>query len=103
MNRSSDLLTVVAGHDFNCADPHRMRLPFMAAKTAHLKKTPEGVTRMCRIMEEFAEIYAKEYAKDVTKNNAITMIKAGKLSHEDISMYLDIPIEEVAALAKTVS
>ena len=100
--RGEDLIGLLM-HDFMCADPSEMRLPFMAAKTAHLKKTPEGVTRMCRIMEEFAEIYAKEYAKDVTKNNAITMIKAGKLSHEDISMYLDIPMEEVTALAKSLS
>lgn len=94
--RGADLIGDLM-HDFMCAEPEDMRLPFMAAKTANLKKTPEGVSRMCRIMEDFA----KEYANNITIDNALRMLKIGKLSHEDISMYLGIPQEQVASLART--
>ena len=90
-------------HDFNCADPHRMRLSFMVEKTGYYKTNEEGVTEMCKLIDDYAREFAEEYAKDVVMNNALNMIKMGKFTHADIALGLGIPMEEVTALAKSLS
>ena len=71
----------------------------MAETCGYFKNTREGPENMCRIIDE----YAKEFAKEVARDNALNLLKMGKLSYEDISVGLGLPREEVAALAKTVS
>lgn len=42
-------------HDFNCADAKDMYFDLMAERTEYLKKNPEGVKKMSKIMDEFAK------------------------------------------------
>lgn len=39
-------------HDFLCSDPSRMHYDIMADRTRYFKENVEGVSEMCRIMEE---------------------------------------------------
>ena len=89
-------------HDFLCENPEDMLIPLMAETCGYLKNTQEGLENMCQIIDEYAKEYAKECIKDVNRNNAINMLKMGKLSYEEIAVGLGIPQEEVEALAETV-
>ena len=90
-------------HDFLCAQPEDMRIPLMAETCGYFKNTREGLENMCRIIDEYAKEYAKECVMDSLTNNALNLLKMGKLSYEDISAGLGLSREEVAALAKTLS
>lgn len=39
-------------HDFNCTDAADMHFPQMADRTRYLKENPEGVSEMCKVMED---------------------------------------------------
>lgn len=41
-------------HDFNCADAKDMYFDLMAERTEYLKKNPEGVKKISKIMDEYA-------------------------------------------------
>ena len=63
---------------------------------------------MCKIMEdlnnkaakEAAAIAAKEADHNARKLNALTMIKIGKLSFEEIALYSGLTVDEVKTLAE---
>lgn len=42
-------------HDFNCTDADDMYFGLMAERTEYLKKNPEGVKKMSKIMDEIAK------------------------------------------------
>ena len=42
-------------HDFLCADPDEMKLPFMAEKCRSLKSSSKEVPEMCRVMDKLRE------------------------------------------------
>ena len=80
-------------------------MTFMMKKAGCYKDDKEGVSEMCPLIEEYAQEYAKEYAKDCVrdslKNNALNLLKMGKLSYEEISTGLGLPCDEVISLAKS--
>ena len=39
-------------HDFNCTRADDMNFELMAERTRYFKENPEGVSRMCKIMED---------------------------------------------------
>lgn len=49
--RGEDALGLLM-HDFNCIDASDMHYDLMSARTRYLKENPEGVSIMCRAMEE---------------------------------------------------
>ena len=68
----------------------------LADKTKLLKETPEGVATMCKAIEE--------NNKRIFKNNnleiAISLLRIGKLSNDEIAKATKLTIEE---LAKTIN
>ena len=59
---------------------------------------------MCKIMEDLNNKAAKEAAKEARKDerrkNALTMIKIGRLSFEEIALYSGLTVDEVKTLAE---
>ena len=53
---------------------------------------------MCKILEEMKN----EAALDNARENALRMIKDGQLSLETIAKYVNLPLEEIKALAAPV-
>ena len=42
-------------HDFRCVDPDKMHYGEMADRVRYLKESSEGVSQMCKIMEDMRD------------------------------------------------
>ena len=91
---TSDLAKLI--HDFRCKKADEMVLTPFADIMKFLKETPKGVDRMCKVMEE--RVKDAEYRQAI--GMAITMLRDGKLSNEDIAKYTGLSLETVNALAE---
>lgn len=71
----------------------------LADKTRKLKETPEGVDTMCKAIEE----NNKRIIKDKSIKTAISLLRLGKLSYDEIADVSELTVEEVDELAKTLN
>ncbi len=77
--------------DLSCANPDEMNYKELADRARYFKKDKEGRKIMSKIMEEIVNYEKIEAAK--------RMLEKGKLTTEEISEYLDLPLYKVEALA----
>ena len=77
-------------HDFNCTDANDMNFELMAERTRYLKENPEGVSPMCKVIEDMR----KEERAEV----ALRMLNDGILALEKIAEYVGLPLDEVKKL-----
>ena len=77
-------------HDFNCTDADDMNFELMAERTRYLKENPEGVSQMCKVIEDMR----KEERAEV----ALRMLNDGILALEKIAEYVGLPLDEVKKL-----
>ena len=89
-------------HDFSCTNPDDMNYEALAKKARYFKQDEKGVAAMCKIMEEMWNEAAKEAAQQAEQNKAkkmaIRMIKAGKMSLEDIADYTELSLDTIKEL-----
>lgn len=78
-------------HDFSCVDPDDMNYKVLANTARYYKEDKEGIQAMCKVMEDMIT--------DEKKNAAIRMLERGKLTNEEISEDLELPIDIVEKLA----
>ncbi len=83
-------------HDFSCKNPSDMKYKLLADRARFLKESKEGQQAMCRAMEQMR----KETAMAERRKAAKRMIKAGKLSYEEIAEYQELTLDEVKGLAE---
>ncbi|MDE7432420.1 MAG: Rpn family recombination-promoting nuclease/putative transposase [Lachnospiraceae bacterium] len=81
-------------HDFNCTRADDMNFELMAERTRYLKENPEGVSKMCKIMEDMRN----ETLKESAVNTAKRMIADGMLALEKIAEYAGLSLDEVKQL-----
>ena len=81
-------------HDFSCTDADDMNFELMAERTRYLKENPEGVSEMCKIIEDMRKEERKEERIEIAKS----MLFDGILSLEKIAEYARLPIDEVKKL-----
>ncbi len=81
-------------HDFSCTNPDDMNYEVLAKKARYFKRDEKGVAAMCKIMEDMRNETALRNAKEI----AIRMIKAGKMSLQDIADYTELSLETVKEL-----
>ena len=86
-------------HDFRCSQSKDMLTKPLADKTRKLKETPEGVDTMCKAIEE----NNKRIIKDKSIKTAISLLRLGKLSYDEIADVSELTVEEVDELAKTLN
>ncbi len=73
-------------HDFNCTDADDMNYNLMADRTRYLKESPEGVSIMCKAMEDM-----RNETKDVTLLTAIRNLMVNlKITAEQAMIALGI-------------
>ena len=77
-------------HDFSCTNPEDMNFEALAKRARYFKQDEKGVAVMCKIMEDMRNEKAKEIA--------IRMIKAGKMSLEDIADYTELSLDTIKEL-----
>ena len=82
-------------HDFRCADPDKMHYGEMADRTRYLKESSEGVSQMCKIMEDMRKETRKEMGIDI----ALKMI-ANNETDAKIQNYTDLSLEDIQLLRK---
>ena len=67
--------------------------------TGYFKQNEKGVATMCKLMEDMRNEAAHEAAHDKVKEKAILMLKNGKISFDEISIFFselsDEEIEEI--------
>ncbi|MCM1225341.1 MAG: hypothetical protein NC548_63930, partial [Lachnospiraceae bacterium] len=90
-------------HDFACTNPADMQYKILAERARYLKESKEGQKVMCKAMEEMRKDARQEADIAARKKAACRMIKAGKLSYEEIAVYQDFTVEEVEELADEIS
>ena len=82
-------------HDFSCTNPDDMNYETLAKKARYFKQDEKGVAAMCKIMEDMRN----EAELNKAKRMAIRMIKAGKMSLEDIADYTELSLDTIKELA----
>ncbi len=83
-------------HDFSCTNPDDMNYEALAKKARYFKQDEKGVATMCKIMEDMRN----EAELNKAKKMAIRMIKAGKMSLEDIADYTELSLDTIKELAR---
>lgn len=90
--------------DFYCADTEEMNYNVLREEAGNIKNMTEGGEDMCRIMEEIADMVAKDYAAkaeaETKEENAKRMLQDG-MPAEKVALYVNLPVEEVRQLAET--
>lgn len=77
--------------DLSCTNPDEMNYKELADRARYFKRDKEGQKIMSRIMEEIVNYDKIESAK--------RMLEKGKLTNEEISEYLDLPLSVIENLA----
>lgn len=85
-------------HDFICTEAKDMLCEPLAEITKYYKETPEGVSYMCKAVEDYAEKRCQEGITEMIKR----FIKDGSLSIEKIAEIVKLPIEDVQKIAATI-
>ena len=67
----------------------------MAERTKYLKENPEGVSIMCKAMEEMRNIASEEKAISIAKN----LLQIGSLTYEQIAKATELTLAKVQELA----
>ena len=86
-------------HDFTCTNAKDMYYEVLADRVHYFKEDEKGVAIMCKAMEDMRNEAAHEAAHDKVKEKAILMLKNGKISFDEVSVFFselsDEEIEEI--------
>ena len=89
-------------HDFNCTDAADMNFKLLANRTRYLKENPEGVSEMCKVIEEMRKEERAEGIKEGIQEGmraaALRMLADRTLAPEKIAEYVGLPLDEVKKL-----
>jgi hypothetical protein len=85
-------------HDFSCTNPSDMYYGVLADRVKFFKESKEGITIMCKVMEDMRNESLQEGRKEGMKTAALRMIEAGKYTLEEISEISGLSLDEVKTL-----
>lgn len=81
-------------HDFFCKDSRDMEYKVLAERVHFFKKDQEGVTTMCKAMEDMRKEERLETSIEIAK----ILLKQGVLSYEQIAEATKLSVTEIIAL-----
>ena len=89
-------------HDFSCTDPENMYYDELAERVRFFKKDKEGISIMCKAMEdmrnESLQEGMKEGKKEEKKLTVLRMLADGSLALEKIAEFAGLSLDEVKQL-----
>ena len=88
-------------HDFSCTSDEEMQYQILADRVRYFKEDTEGVTTMCKAMEDMRNEAAREADKARMVRIARRMLNSGKYTYEDIADALEISVDEVKTLTES--
>ena len=99
-NDTSELAKLV--HDFRCSNADEMYTQLLAERTRYFKETPEGVSEMCKAMEEMqktarAEGEAIGMQKGILETH-VSLVKDGILTLAEAAGRYNVTVPEFEAL-----
>jgi len=98
---TSDLAKLV--HDFRCKRAEDMKIKELADKTRFFKETPEGVSIMCKAIEEMRNEAANEAAMLEKVQMVMNLLSLGTVSKPDIAMVSGLTLEEINEIEQQMS
>ncbi|MDY4969256.1 MAG: PD-(D/E)XK nuclease family transposase [Lachnospiraceae bacterium] len=87
-------------HDFSCPNPSDMYYGVLAERASFLKEREEGVTEMCKIMDEMMREAAADAVQEERYDIVVNMLTETELSKEQIARLAKVTVEEVEELEK---
>lgn len=84
--------------DMYCADPNKMNSEVLSERTRYFKETEEGLTTMCKLMEEYGD---KREARGVllaASKFVLNLWNSGMRDLQQIANLTNLPLEEVKKL-----
>jgi hypothetical protein len=94
---TSDLANLV--HDFRCKRADDMKIKELADKTRFFKETPEGVSIMCKAIEEMRNEAAMLEKIQIVMN----LLSLGTVSKPDIAKVSGLTLEEINDIEQQMS
>ncbi|MCM1328695.1 MAG: PD-(D/E)XK nuclease family transposase [Ruminococcus sp.] len=94
---NSDIAKLI--HDFGCSKAEDMYLNPMAESTRYYKETSEGVSQMCKIVEDMVNEAAEKTRTREKNQIALNFLALGTVSKEDIAKATGLSIEEIQKLS----
>ncbi|MCI8908833.1 MAG: nuclease [Angelakisella sp.] len=85
-------------HDFACPEPEKMYYDELSQRVRFFKESKEGVTTMCKAMEDMREKSLKEGERKNMIDTAKRMLLLGRYALEEIADISGLPLEEVLQL-----
>ena len=89
-------------HDFSCTAPEDMYYDELAERVRFFKESKEGISIMCKVMEDMRNESLKEGIKkgqcESMKTTAERMLADSTLALEKIAEYVGLSLEEVKKL-----
>ena len=85
-------------HDFSCTDASEMNFELMAERTRYLKENPEGVSEMCKVMEDMRTQERRETRRETMMEVAKKLLLDGTLTLEKIAECVGLSLDEVKNL-----
>jgi len=89
-------------HDFSCTDPANMYYDVLAERVKFFKESKEGVSIMCKVMEDMRNQSLQEGIQEGIKQGIVStvlrMLASGKYALEEIAEISGLTLDEVKAL-----
>ena len=89
-------------HDFSCTAPDDMYYGELAERVRFFKESKEGISIMCKVMEDMRNESLKEGmergVKEGMKKAALRMLQAGKYALEEVAEISGLSLEDVKKL-----
>lgn len=98
---TSDLAMLV--HDFRCKRAEDMKIKELADKTRFFKETPEGVSIMCKAIEDMRNEAAKEAAMLEKIKMVTNFLSLGTVSKADLAKASGLTLDEINEIEQQMS
>ena len=82
-------------YNLGCTGADDMNFDLMAERTRYLKENPEGVSEMCKALEDMRNQAIMAERREI----ALTLVLKGGLSNEEIAEVTKLPLVEIEVLA----
>lgn len=90
-------------HDFLCTNPDDMNYEVLAKKARYFKQDKEGVTSMCKMLEDMRNEAAQNAELKTARETAERLIKKGKMTIEEIAECVPLlSLDELKKIEKQV-
>ena len=90
-------------HDFSCSNADDMKNAVLADKVRLLKQTEQGVSQMCRAVQELVDEFVEEGKLEERIENAARLISQGEMTEENVKAFFSFTDEQMQTVLSLVN